>query len=88
MKTNTCICVRLEGHSLKFTRARKRTILSEVVEKNEIHILCLILFIHKLVIRLNIVFANSHTLTYVLFVGVCFGGNFNIILSVICFLLG
>jgi len=88
MKTNTCICVWLEGHSLKFTRAKKRTILTEVVEKNEIHILCLILFIHNLVIRLNIVFSNNHTLTYVLFVDMFFSGNFNIILSVICFIHG
>jgi len=82
------ICVQLEGHSLKFTRARKMTILTEVVEKNETHILCLIHFIHNLVIRLNIVFANNHTLTYVLLVYMCCSGNLNIILSVICFIHG
>ena len=37
MKTNMCICVQLEGHSHKFTRAIKRTIMAEVVEKNETH---------------------------------------------------
>jgi hypothetical protein len=52
IKTNMCICVQLEVHSLKFTRARKRIILTEVVEKNETHILCLIHFIHNLVGRL------------------------------------
>jgi len=57
MNTNMCICVQLEGHSHKFTREIKRTIMTEVVEKNETHILCLIHFIHNLVIRLNIVFA-------------------------------
>jgi hypothetical protein len=88
MKTNIRICVQLEGHSLKFTRARKRTILTEVIEKNETHILDLIHFIHNLVIRLNIVFANNHTLTYVLFVDMCFSGNFNIIVSAICFIHG
>jgi len=88
MKTNMCICVQLEGHSFKFTRARKGTILTKIVEKNETHILCLIHFIHSLVIRLNIVFANNHILTYVLFVDMCFGGNFSIILSVICFIHG
>jgi len=80
--------VQFEGHSLKFTRARKRTIFTEVVEMDETCILCLIHFIHNLVIRLNIAFANNHTLTYVLFVDMCFSGNFNISLSVICFIHG
>jgi len=88
VKTNMCVCVQLEGYSLKFTRARKRTILTEVVEKNETHILCLIHFIHNLVIRLNIIFANNHTLIYAPFVDMCFSENFNIILSVICFIHG
>jgi hypothetical protein len=35
------------------------TIMTEVVEKNETHILCLIHFIHNLVIRLNVVFAQQ-----------------------------